>query len=176
MWIITSSNRSTTIDIHRPLQTYKFGSHPHTSHNQSNWVITSGAPGSKALEATLLSLIIVRPKMFSIVPNLQTQKAVIIRLPKPFPYQDSHHVPWTYNVSLISSQTRKEEICYNISLGLSELTRSGRCYTLEELENRRKETGKSTIKPIKNRVTTKETEEFLKTIQKVDYSVIQQLK
>ena len=57
----------------------------------------------KALEAALPSLIIISPKMFSMVPNLQTQKGVIIRLLKPFPYEDSHHVPWRYIVSLISS-------------------------------------------------------------------------
>ena len=97
-------------------------------------------------------------------------------MPKPFPYQDSHRVPWKYNVTLISTWTRKEDVCYNISLGLARLTRSGWCYTLKELEKRRKEIGKSTIKQVKNRVTTKEVEEFLKTIRKVDYSMIQQLK
>ena len=85
-----------------------------------------GVLNSKALEATLSSPIMISVKMLSIVPNLQTQEDVIIRIPKPFPYQDSHHVPWKYKVSLISTQTRKEEICSNISLGLSELTRPNR--------------------------------------------------
>ena len=93
-------------------------------------------------------------------------------MPKPFPYKDSHHVPWKYNVALISIRTGKEEVCSNVSLGLSKLTRSGQYYTLEELEKRRKEIGKDTAKPIRNRVTTEEAEEFLKTIQKAYYSVI----
>ena len=95
-------------------------------------------------------------------------------MPKPFPYKDSHHVSWKYDVTLISTQTGKEEVCFNVSLG-SELTRSGWCYTPKELEKRRKENSKGTAELVKNRVTTEEAEEFLKTIRKADYSVIQQL-
>ena len=107
------------------------------------------------------------------VPNMQTQEGVVIRMSKPFSYKDSHRVPWKYDVTLISTWTRKEEICSNVSSGLAWLTRSGRCYTPEELEKRKKEIGKSTTKPTKNKVTTEEAEEFLKTIRKADYSVIQ---
>lgn len=53
---------------------------------------------------------------------------------KPFPYKDDHSVSWKCDVTLISTCTRKEEACSNISLGLVELTRSGQCYTLKELE------------------------------------------
>ena len=101
---------------------------------------------------------------------------MVIHISKPLPFQDSHHVQWKYDVTLISTQTRKEETCSNISLGLARLTRSGRCYTLEELEKRRKEIDKSTTEPVKNTVTTKEVEEFLKTIWKADYSMVQQMK
>ena len=73
----------------------------------------------------------------------------------------------------ISTQTGKEEVCSNIFSSLERLTRNGRCYTLEELQKRRKDIGKSIAKPVRNRITTKEAEEFLKTIQKSDYSVIQ---
>ena len=95
-------------------------------------------------------------------------------MPKLFPYEDSHCVPWKYDVSLISTRTRKDEACSNISSGLSRLTRSGHCYTLEELEKRRKETDNSTVESVKNRVTTKEAEEFLKIIRNSKYIVIQQ--
>ena len=91
---------------------------------------------------------------------------------KPFPYQDSHHVPWKYDVTLISTQTRKEKVCSNISLGLAGLTRNGQCYTLEELEKWRREIGKSIAEPIRIKVTTEEFKKFLKTIRKADYSVI----
>ena len=107
----------------------------------------------------LPSPMVINPKTFSIAPNLQTQEGVIIRMPKPFPYEDSHHVLWKYAVPLISIRTGKEEVCSNISSSLSGLTKSGRCYTFEELEKKRKEMGKGTAEPVRNRVTTKEAEE-----------------
>ena len=92
---------------------------------------------------------------------------------KPFPYKDSHRVPWKYDVTLISTRTGKEEVCSNISSGLAGLTRSGRCYTSKKLEKKmRKEIGKSITKPVRNWVATEETEEFSKTIKNADYSVI----
>ena len=96
-------------------------------------------------------------------------------MPKSFPYEDSHRVPWKYDVSSISTRTGKEEVCSNISSGLYGLTRSGRFCTPEELEKRRKEIGKGTAKPVKSRVTTQEAEKFLKVIRNSEYSVIQQL-
>ena len=75
-------------------------------------------------------------------------------------------------MSLISTQIEKEEVCSNIFLGLSGLTRSGHCYIPEELEKRRKEIGKGTVEPFKDRVTTEEVEEFLKVIENSKYSVI----
>ena len=92
-------------------------------------------------------------------------------MPKPLPYKDSHHVLWKYEVTLISTWIRKEEVS-NISLGLTKLTKSGRCYTPEELEKMRKEIDKSIAKPVRNKVTIEEAEEFLKTIWKANYSVI----
>ena len=67
------------------------------------------------------------------------------------------------------------EVCSNISSGLSRLTRNGHYYTPEELEKRRKEIGKGTTEPIRNKVITEEAEEFLKIIKNSEYSVIQQL-
>ena len=95
---------------------------------------------------------------------------------KPFPYEDNHRVPWKYDVSLISTWTKKEEVCSNISSSISRLTRNGRCYTPEELEKRRKEIGKGTSELVRNRVTTEEVEEFLKIIKNSEYNMIQQLK
>ena len=75
-------------------------------------------------------------------------------------------------MSLISTRTKKEEVYSNIFSSLSGLTRSGRCYTPKELEKRRKEIGKGATKPVRNRVTTEEAEEFLKVIKNLEYSVI----
>ena len=48
---------------------------------------------SKALEAILPSPVVINLKMFSIVPNLQTQKSIIICMSKPFLYKDNHPIP-----------------------------------------------------------------------------------
>ena len=120
----------------------------------------------------LPSSVVVDSKTFSIAPNLQTQEGVIICMSNPFPYKDSHRVPWKYNVFSISTRTRKKEVYFNISSGLSGLTRSSRCYTFKELEKRRKEIGKGIAEPIRNRVTIEEAEEFLKVIKNLEYSVI----
>ena len=93
-------------------------------------------------------------------------------MPKPFPYEDSHHGPWKYDVSLIFTRIQKEEVCSNISSSLFGLTRNGHCYTLEEIEKRRKEIGKGIAEPFRNRVTTEKAEEFLKIIRNLEYSVI----
>ena len=94
---------------------------------------------------------------------------------KPFPYKDNHRVLWKYDVALISTQTGMEEVCFNVSSGLSGLNRRDWCHTLEELEKSRKEIGKGIVDPVRNKVTTEDAEEFLKIIQKADYSVIQLL-
>ena len=94
-------------------------------------------------------------------------------MPKPLPYKDSHCVPWKYDVTLISTRTGKEKAFSKISLGLARLTKSDWYYTPEELRKRRKEIGKGMVELVRNRVTTEEAEEFLKTIRMVDYSVIQ---
>ena len=133
----------------------------------------SRASDSKALEAVLPSLVIINSKMFSLTPNLQTQEGLVIRMPKPFPCKDSHRVPWKYDATLISTRTGKEKVYFNVFSGLSGFTRSGRRYTPAELRKRRKEIGKGMVELVRNRVTTEEAEEFLKTIWMVDYSVIQ---
>ena len=62
-----------------------------------------GAPSPKTLEVALPSQVIIGLKMFSLAPNLQTQEGLVIRMSKPFPYKDSHRVPWKYDVTLIST-------------------------------------------------------------------------
>ena len=78
-------------------------------------------------------------------------------------------------MSLISTQTRKEEVCSNISSGLFRLTLSGRCYTPEDLEKRRKDIVKGATDLVRNKITTEEAKEFLKIIRNSEYIVIQQL-
>ncbi|XP_017979875.1 PREDICTED: uncharacterized protein LOC108662802 [Theobroma cacao] len=69
-----------------------------------------------------------------------------IEVPKPFPYKDDKAVPWNYNCNVQVSKAGKwivesQDDAANIT-GVGGITRSGRCYTLEALENLRKEKGK----------------------------------
>ena len=66
-----------------------------------------GVSGLKALVTILPSLVVINPKTFSIAPNLRTQEGIIICMPKSFPYEDSHRVPWKYDMSLISTRIEK---------------------------------------------------------------------
>lgn len=95
-------------------------------------------------------------------------------MPKLFPYNDQS-VPWKFDIRMISTHIGKKEFCSNVSLDLAALTRNARCYTFEEFEKRRKEISEGTTEPVRNKVTIEEAKEFLKTILKADYSVIQQL-
>ena len=59
---------------------------------------------------------------------------------------------------------------------LSRLTRSGRCFTPEELEKQRKAKGKEgvdVIEEINKPVTKEETNEFLKLMKHSEYSVVE---
>uniref|UniRef100_A0A2N9FLT5 Uncharacterized protein n=1 Tax=Fagus sylvatica TaxID=28930 RepID=A0A2N9FLT5_FAGSY len=63
----------------------------------------------------------------------------------------SKRIPWNYGMKVISTRESKpktkEEVVGNLTSGLGGITRSGRCYTPEELEKRRKEAGKAVEDP-----------------------------
>ena len=63
----------------------------------------------------------------------------------------------------------------NLTSGLGGITRSGRCYTPEELEKRRREMGKAVEDPAKARVAKEEAANFLRIIKSSEYSVMKQL-
>ncbi len=57
----------------------------------------------------------------------------------------------------------------NLSSGLGGITRSGKCYTSEELEKRRKELGTAVKDPLKKKITEGEVEDFLRIIKNTEY-------
>ena len=63
----------------------------------------------------------------------------------------------------------------NLSSGLGGITRSGKCYTSEELEKRRKELGTTVKDPLKKKITKGEVEDFLRIIKNTKYSVVKQI-
>uniref|UniRef100_A0A2N9IAQ7 Uncharacterized protein n=1 Tax=Fagus sylvatica TaxID=28930 RepID=A0A2N9IAQ7_FAGSY len=74
-------------------------------------------------------------------------------------------VPWNYIMHIVTTrgiERRMDETDVdNLSSGLGGITRSGRCYTSEELKKRRKELSKAVEDPLKKKVTKEEVEDFL---------------
>uniref|UniRef100_A0A2N9IPC1 Uncharacterized protein n=1 Tax=Fagus sylvatica TaxID=28930 RepID=A0A2N9IPC1_FAGSY len=115
----------------------------------------------------------------STVQSSEKVPSVVIQVPQPFPYHDNKRVPWNYGMKVISTREGKpkmeEEVVGNLTSGLGGITRSGRCYTPEELEKRRKEIGKSAEDPVKTKVAEDEAADFLRIIKSSEYSVVKQL-
>uniref|UniRef100_A0A2N9F0R4 RNA-directed DNA polymerase n=1 Tax=Fagus sylvatica TaxID=28930 RepID=A0A2N9F0R4_FAGSY len=105
----------------------------------------------------------------STVQSSEKVPSVVIQVPQPFPYHDNKRVPWNYGMKVISTREGKpkmeEEVVGNLTSGLGGITRSGRCYTPEELEKRRKEIGKSAEDPAKTKVAEDEAAGFLEDNQ-----------
>jgi hypothetical protein len=115
----------------------------------------------------------------STVQSSEKVPSVVIQVPQPFPYHDNKRVPWNYGMKVISTREGKpkmeEEVVGNLTSGLGGITRSGRCYTPEELEKRRKEIGKSAEDPVKTKVAEDEAADFLRIIKSSEYNVVKQL-
>jgi hypothetical protein len=115
----------------------------------------------------------------STVQSSEKVPSVVIQVPQPFPYHDNKRVPWNYGMKVISTWEGKpkmeEEVVGNLTSGLGGITRSGRCYTPEELEKRRKEIGKTIEDPAKTKVAEDEAADFLRIIKSSEYSVVKQL-
>uniref|UniRef100_A0A2N9GA71 Integrase catalytic domain-containing protein n=1 Tax=Fagus sylvatica TaxID=28930 RepID=A0A2N9GA71_FAGSY len=115
----------------------------------------------------------------STVQSSEKVPSVVIQVPQPFPYHDNKRVPWNYGMKIISTREDKpkieEEVVGNLTSGLGGITRSGRCYTPEELEKRRKEIGKTVEDPAKTKVAEDEAADFLRIIKSSEYSVVKQL-
>lgn len=120
------------------------------------------------------------PPDFAIQPltitcaNSPAKEPITIHLPQKCQYDNSHQVPWNSGFKVTTKQgvTIEPEIAE-----IGGMTRSGRCYTPEELELRRKK-GKEKVnegEPVKQKVTEEEIKEFLKLLKRSEYSVVEQL-
>ena len=59
---------------------------------------------------------------------------ITVKLPHRFPYETDHQVPWGYGLEVVTSTGVKIE---PEVAEIGGMTRSGRCYTPEELESKR---------------------------------------
>ena len=93
---------------------------------------------------------------------------VIIKPVTQLPVINNKAIPWNYErVTVIyKGKEIKEEVCE-----AQGLTRSGRCFTPEELRR-----AKDNQTPVKKAVTKEEAEEFLRKMKVHDYSVVEQLR
>uniref|UniRef100_A0A2N9HQK8 Integrase catalytic domain-containing protein n=1 Tax=Fagus sylvatica TaxID=28930 RepID=A0A2N9HQK8_FAGSY len=123
--------------------------------------------------------VVLQTASVSAVQSSEKVPSVVIQVPQPFPYQDSKKIPWNYGMKVISTRESqpktKEEVVGNLTSGLGGITRSGRCYTPEELEKRRKEAGKAVEDPTKTKATEEEAADFLRIIKSSEYSIVKQL-
>jgi hypothetical protein len=115
----------------------------------------------------------------STIQSSEKVPSVVIQVPQPFPYQDDKRVPWNYGMKVISTREGKpkteEEVVGNLTSRLGGITRSGRCYTPEELEKRWKEMRKAVEDPVKTKAAEDEATDFLRIIKSSEYSVVKQL-
>ncbi|XP_070045058.1 uncharacterized protein [Nicotiana tomentosiformis] len=96
---------------------------------------------------------------------------VIIKLVTQLPMVDTKAIPWNYKQVIVTYKGKEVEEEVN---GTGGLTRSGRCFTPEEL--RKTKPSKDGHIPVKKPVTEEEAEEFLKKMKMQDYSIVEQLR
>ncbi|XP_075086717.1 uncharacterized protein LOC142169417 [Nicotiana tabacum] len=96
---------------------------------------------------------------------------VIIKPVTQLPMVDTKAVPWNYKQVIVIYKGKEVEEEVNETGGL---TRSGRCFTPEEL--RKAKPFKDGHVSVKKPVNEEEAEEFLKKIKMQDYSIVKQLR
>ncbi|XP_019248614.1 PREDICTED: uncharacterized protein LOC109227879 [Nicotiana attenuata] len=96
---------------------------------------------------------------------------VVIRPVAQLLVSNTKAIPWNYNKTVMTYKG-KEIVEETDEMG--GLTRSGRCYSPEEL--RKAKQAKENHFPVKEPISEKEAEEFLKKMKMQDYSIIDQLR
>ncbi|XP_015078423.1 uncharacterized protein LOC107022277 [Solanum pennellii] len=99
------------------------------------------------------------------------KESVMIQIATQLPITNTKAVPWNYNKVVV---THKGKDIIKETNETGGLTRSRRCYALEELK--RDKQIKENQLPMKKPVTEEDTEEFLKKMKAQDYFVIDQLR
>ncbi|XP_070026441.1 uncharacterized protein [Nicotiana sylvestris] len=96
---------------------------------------------------------------------------IIIKPVTQLPVVDAKVVLWNYKQVIVTYKGKEIEEEVNETGGL---TRSGRCFTPEELK--KSKLFKDNPMPVKKSVTEEEAEEFLKKMKVQDYSIVEQLR
>ncbi|XP_019248418.1 PREDICTED: uncharacterized protein LOC109227675 [Nicotiana attenuata] len=96
---------------------------------------------------------------------------IIIKPVAQLPINNTKAVPWNYKQVIVTYKGKEVEEEVNETRGL---TRSGRCFSLEEL--RKAKPPKENPILVKKPVTKEEAEEFLRKMKVQDYSIVEQLR
>ena len=117
--------------------------------------------------------------MISKVKSQEKNPSVIIQLPQSFQHKDNKKVPWNYGMQVIATRENKSKIeerkVGNLTSGFEGITKSGRCYTPEELEKRRKKMGKAIEDLTRAKLAKEEVTDSLRIIKSSEYNVVKQL-
>ncbi|XP_016672983.2 uncharacterized protein [Gossypium hirsutum] len=122
----------------------------------------------------------------------EVKPSLIIEIPAPFSYKDNKAVPWKYDVNIIVPEGEKSKVMNEDVSEVGHFTRSGRCYSPETVEPKKKvasrsQKGKAPMyeveddvetqleQEVKKAVNEEEAHEFLKFIKHSEYSVVEQL-
>ncbi|XP_052489768.1 uncharacterized protein LOC128042468 [Gossypium raimondii] len=122
----------------------------------------------------------------------EVKPMVIIGVPSLFLYKDNKVVPWKYDVNFVVPKDEKSKAMNEGISGVGHFTRTGRCYSAEMVEPRKKVTnlnqkGKAPMhevevdvempfeQEVKRPANEEEAHEFLKFIKHREYSIVKQL-
>ncbi|KAA3465816.1 hypothetical protein EPI10_000955 [Gossypium australe] len=117
----------------------------------------------------------------------EVKPRMIIKMPSPFPYKNNKTVPWKYDVSITMPEATTGDVSE-----VRHFTRSGRCYSPEMVEPKKKgiessQKGKAPMhevvveteipseQGIKRPVNEDEAHEFLRFIKHSEYNIVEQL-
>ncbi|XP_075103790.1 uncharacterized protein LOC107828988 [Nicotiana tabacum] len=143
---------------------------------KTEMVVRTIGPEPKVIVAVQLG----GPKLYipggiqKIIPNnglRNITEPVVIRPVAQLLVTNTKAIPWNYNKTVM---TYKGKEIVEETGEIGGLTRSGRCYSPEEL--RKAKQARESHLPVKEPVAEKEAEEFLKKMKLQDYSIIDQLR
>ncbi|XP_016684204.1 uncharacterized protein [Gossypium hirsutum] len=120
----------------------------------------------------------------------EVKPSLIIEVPAPFSYKDNKAVPWKYDVNIVVPEGEKSKVMNEDVSGVGHFSRSGRCYSPETVEPKKKVAGPSQKgkapmyeaeddvetqleQEVKKAVNEEEAHEFLKFIKHSEYSVVE---
>ncbi|PPD99713.1 hypothetical protein GOBAR_DD03253 [Gossypium barbadense] len=101
----------------------------------------------------------------------EVKPSLIIKVPTHFSYKDNNAVPWKYDVNIVVPEGEKSKVMNEDVSGVGHFTRSGRCYSPETVEPKKKvagpsQKGKAPMYEVENDVETQLEQELEQEVKK----------